>query len=310
MENSQYVQHRAREDFNKARSKATISQLLSALTPERQRLLALEDVRNLLKPHSETYKGMQAVPIDKIVGSEGRYKDFTSAFLPKREFIRGRWESVDRAHISDVILPPIKLYEIGGVYFVRDGNHRVSVARMQGTEMIDAEVIELDTEISLEPGITNEELKRRVIDYEKRQVFDETGLSQAIPEGEIMFTEPGRYIELLRHIQGHKYFLNQDREEEMPFLEAASSWYRNLYRPIIRIIREENILTRFPGRTHSDLYMWVVKHWDELKKKYGNDFSLKTAALDFSEKYGTSIGQQVKNFLLSLLKSLFRRNRA
>ncbi len=310
MENSQFIQHRARDDFNRARSKATITQLLSALTPERQRLLALEDVRNLLKPHSETYKGMQAVPIDKIVGSEGRYKDFTSAFLPKREFIRGRWESVDRAHISDVILPPIKLYEIGGVYFVRDGNHRVSVARMQGTEMIDAEVIELDTEISLEPGITNEELKRRVIEYEKRQVFDETGLSRVIPEDEIMFTEPGRYIELLRHIKGHKYFLNQDREEEIPFIEAASSWYRNLYRPIIRIIREENILTRFPGRTHSDLYMWVVKHWDELKKKYGNDFSLKTATLDFSEKYGTSIKQQIKNFLLSLLKSLLPRKRA
>jgi hypothetical protein len=217
---------------------------------------------------------------------------------------------VDRAHISDVILPPIKLYEIGGVYFVRDGNHRVSVARMQGTEMIDAEVIELDTEITITPGMTNEDLKRAVIDYEKHQVFEDTGLKKVIPEGEIIFTEPGRYVELLRHIQGHKYFLNQDREEEIPFLEAAKSWYRNLYRPIIRIIREENILVRFPGRTHSDLYMWVIKHWDELKKKYGNDFSLKIAALDFSEKFGKSVMQQVKEFLVSLLKAVLRRNRA
>jgi hypothetical protein len=299
MQNSPHVHQQARDDFNKARSKATINQLLSALTSERQRLLSLEDVKNLLKPHSEIYKGMQTVPINKIVGSEGRYKDFTSAFLPKREFIRGRWESVDRAHISDVILPPIKLYEIGGVYFVRDGNHRVSVARMQGTEMIDAEVIELDTEITITPGMTNEDLKRAVIDYEKHQVFEDTGLKKVIPEGEIIFTEPGRYVELLRHIQGHKYFLN-----------PAKSWYRNLYRPIIRIIREENILVRFPGRTHSDLYMWVIKHWDELKKKYGNDFSLKIAALDFSEKFGKSVMQQVKEFLVSLLKAVLRRNRA
>src|SRR6056297_1501486 len=126
-QNSFHVHNQARDDFNKARSKATISQLLNTLTPERQRLLSLEDVRNLLKPKTEVYKGMQIVPIDKIVGSEGRYNDFTSAFLPKRDFIRGRWESVDRAHLSDVILPAIKLYEIGGVYFVRDGNHRVSV---------------------------------------------------------------------------------------------------------------------------------------------------------------------------------------
>jgi hypothetical protein len=129
-----------------------------------------------------------------------------------------------------------------------------------------------------------------------------------VPEGEIDFTEPGRYEELLRHIQGHKYFLNQDREEEIPFLEAAQSWYRNLYRPIIRIIREENILSRFPGRTHSDLYMWIIKHWDELKKKYGNDFSLKIAALDFSQKYGKSMKHQVRDFIASVLRALFRRN--
>jgi hypothetical protein len=308
MQNSYYVQQQARDDFNKARSKATISQLLSALTPERQRLLSLENVKNLLKPHTESYKGMQTVPINKIVGSEGRYKDFTSAFLPKRDFSRGRWESVDRAHLTDVILPPIKLYEIGGVYFVRDGNHRVSVARMQGREMIDAEVIELDTEISITPGMTNEDLKREVIAYEKHQIFEDTRLREVVPEGEIDFTEPGRYEELLRHIQGHKYFLNQDREEEIPFLEAAQSWYRNLYRPIIRIIREENILSRFPGRTHSDLYMWIIKHWDELKKKYGNDFSLKIAALDFSQKYGKSMKHQVRDFIASVLRALFRRN--
>src|SRR6056297_2848886 len=169
MQNNSFVHSQARDDFNKARSKATISQLLNALTPDRQRLLSLEDVRNLLKPKSEVYKGMQTVPIEKIIGSEGRYKDFTSAFLPKRDFIRGRWESVDRAHLSDVILPPIKLYEIGGVYFVRDGNHRVSVAKMQGTQHIDAEVIELDTEIDIEPGMNTRELKNAVIEYEKQK---------------------------------------------------------------------------------------------------------------------------------------------
>jgi len=296
-QNNAYIRFKARDDFKKARSRATISQLLSSFTPERQQLLSLEDIRKLLKPTGESYRGLRVVPIEKIVGSEGRYNDFTKAFLPKRDFIRGRWESVDRAHLADVILPAIKLYEIGGVYFVRDGNHRVSVARMQGGEAIDAEVIALDSKISLDPGMTVNDLKRAVIDYEKRQVFKDTGLGSVVPPDEIDFSEPGRYVEILRHIQGHKYFLNENQSEEIPFLQAAASWYKNVYSPIIDIIQRENIITRFPGRTMSDLYMWIIKHWDGLKKKYGNNFSLHVAALDYSERYGTGLWGQFVLFI-------------
>ncbi len=301
------VKYQAREDFNKARSKATISSLLNALTPDRQRLLSLEDVKNLLRPSNESYKGMQVVPIDKIVGSEGRYRDFNSTFLPKHDFIRGKWESVDRAHLTDVILPPIKLYEIGGVYFVRDGNNRVSVAKMQGTQQIDAEVIELDSELAIEPGMTTSDLKKKVIEYEKREVFENTGLGQIIPPEEVIFTEPGRYVEMLRHIQGHKYFLNQDIKAEIPLLQAASSWYSNLYKPIVRIIQQEGILSRFPGRTKADLYIWIVKHWDMLKKEHGEDFPLERAVMDYSNRYGESLKRQLRNFFSALLDRILGR---
>ncbi|MFW6343256.1 MAG: transcriptional regulator [Sediminispirochaetaceae bacterium] len=303
---SSYVKFQAREDFNKARSKATISKILNALTPERQELLSLEDVKNLIKPKNESYKGMRAVPIDKIVGSEGRYRDFNSAFLPKRDFVRGRWESVDRAHLTDVILPPIKLYEIGGVYFVRDGNHRVSVAKMQGAREIDAEVIELDSEIPIEPGITTAELKNKVIVFEKEQVFEPTGLSRVIPPSEVSFTEPGRYVEMLRHIQGHKYFLNEGIEEEISLLKAASSWYENLYKPIVRIIRQEGIVSRFPGRTEGDLYIWIIKHWDKLKREHGEGFPLERAAVDYSDRYGQNLKSQVRSFLSRIFSRLFK----
>ncbi|HDQ13683.1 MAG TPA: transcriptional regulator [Sediminispirochaeta sp.] len=300
-----HIKYQAREDFNKARSKATISQLLNALTPERQKLLSLDDVRQLLRPRSEIYRGMRAVAIDNIVGSEGRYNDFTSAFLPKRDFIRGRWESVDRAHLADVNLPAIKLYEIGGVYFVRDGNHRVSVAKTQGIEAIDAEVVELDSEIKLRPGMSAAELKDEVIHYEKRKVFRETKLDTVIPPEEINFSEPGRYEEMIGHIQGHKYFLNQGIEEEIPFLDAAASWYNKVYKPIIHLIERERIIYGFPGRSMSDLYMWIVKHWDDLKQKHGNDFSLHQAVLDYSMKYGQSPRKKISNFFSKLRKALF-----
>ncbi len=305
MSNNTYINQKASDDFNKAKSKATLHTILNALTPEKQRLLSLEDVKKLIKPKTETYLGMKTVPVNLVVGSEGRYKDFTKAFLPKKEFSRSRWENVDKAHLQSIILPPIKLYEIGGVYFVRDGNHRVSVAKAQGVMDIDAEVIRLDTEIDIKPGISTEELKKKVIEYEKNRIFKQTDLGKVISPDSISFTATGRFVEMLRHIQGHKYFLNEDKGEEIPFLDAARSWYENLYLPIVKIVNEENILSRFPGRTEGDLYLWIVKHWDQLKKHYGDSFSLRSAALDYSVRFGV----EKKSFFKRLYTFLRDRNR-
>jgi hypothetical protein len=94
---------------------------------------------------------------------------------------------------------------------------------------------------------------------------------------------------IYNHILVHKYYLNQNRKDEMPFSEALVSWYRNIYSPIIRIIKNEWLLLKFPGSSESDLYVWIVKHWDFLKRKYGI-YSLSDAAKDFSGKYGHSPG--------------------
>ena len=116
-------------DFSKARNKAFINELQHLLNPEETKMISFNQVKQMLKPQNEIYVGMKTIPISKIVGSEGRYKDFDNQFLPKNSFIRERWEHVDEAVIKEIILPPIKVYELGGLYFVRDGNHRVSVAK-------------------------------------------------------------------------------------------------------------------------------------------------------------------------------------
>ena len=296
-----FTEQQARDDFNKARGKATIGRILNYLTPERQQLLSLQDVRDLVHPKSESYKGMKVVPLDRIIGSEGRYKDFNKAFLPRYEHIRNRWQSIDKAHISDVILPPIKLYEIGGVYFVRDGNHRVSVARHQGGYAIDAEVTSLGTEIAIDPKMTIDGLKQAVVGYEKQCVFKGSELGKIINPGELEFSEPGRYYELLRHIQGHKYFLNLDQKEEIPFVEAGKSWYKTLYKPIIQIIKSKKLHKRFPGRTPSDLYMWIIKHWHELKEKYGNEFPMEEAANHYVSVYGKTGFEKIVDFFRHII---------
>ena len=90
------------------------------------------------------YRGLQAVPLAQIGGSEGRYRDFDKAFFPRQTQTKERWLSINKAHYEDVSLPPVELFKVGQMYFVRDGNHRVSVARAHGYEFIDAYVIEID----------------------------------------------------------------------------------------------------------------------------------------------------------------------
>ena len=303
-EMDEYVNQQARDDFNKAKTKSTLVKILNALTPERQELLSLQDVRDLIKPKSESYIGMETVKLENIVGSEGRYDDFNRAFLPRKEFIRYRWESIDKALIKDVILPPIKLYKISDVYFVRDGNHRVSVAKMNGQLSIDAEVIELNSEIQISPDMTMQDLKQKILDYEKYHIFKDTELGLVFSEDELNFTETGRYFEVLRHIQGHKYFLNLDQKEEIPFAEAGRSWYENYFLPIIEFIRKEGVIARFPGRTESDLYVWILKHWHHLKNKYGDNYPLEKAVRQFSRHYGKSVWTIVKEYFIGLFRYL------
>ena len=298
------VIQQASSDFSRARGKAVLSQIQYFLNTDRNRLLSFNDVKDILKPRNEVYRGNQVVPIKQIAGSEGRYHDFNKYFLPKKEHLRHRWQRVDAAHIKDIILPPIQLYEIGGVYFVRDGNHRVSVAKTQGVEFIDAEVISLATEINLKPSMTTDELRDALIAYEKSIFYEKTEFGSLTDYFDLDFSSPGRYDVIYNHILVHKYYLNENIEDEIPFNNALVSWYNNVYNPVVKIIKEQWLLANFPGRTEADLYVWIIKHWDFLKKKYGA-YSLSKAAGDFSRKYGQSQGRFFR-FLALLADRIFR----
>lgn len=272
----------ARNDFGRARQREIMGRILGLLKSRKDEMLSLGDVRGIVRPDSETYRGMRTIPIARIVGSEGRSHDFNRAFLPRHDKMMRRWMNVDMAHYQNVILPPIRVFELGGVYFVRDGNHRVSVARMQGAEYIDAEVTSLASEVRIAPGMSREEITRAVIEFERRRFLDETGLARSRPEAGIAFSEIGRYDEIMQHIREHKWYLNQRQKEELPLADAAASWYDTVYVPIVRVIREERLLDRFPEATEADLYVYIGHHWAELVGKYGPIFTLEEAAEDYS----------------------------
>jgi len=301
--NSSFFDAQSKHDFQKARNRELWKKLLSVGRQKNLSLLNLEEVRQLIKPKQESYKGLQVVPIKKIVGSEGRYRDFSRAFLPKYDYIEHRWVPINTAHLKSEILPPIKLYKIGDAYFVRDGNHRVSVAASQGSPVIDAEVIELGAEVEITAEITIDDLKKKVIAYEREQFFKEYQLDGIIDRDDLTFSATGRYGDIADHIKTHKYFLDLERDTETPLREAAKSWHETVFLPIIVTIQTENLLALFPGRTRADLYVWIVRHWDALKKRYGSGYSIYSAAKDFTRRNKYPLLLRIGWFFKQLFRS-------
>ncbi len=277
----QMTSSQTEEDFFKARNRALLNEVQHFLDPEEATLISFSDIKKLLRPEGEVYKGMQIVPIKLIIGSEGRYQDFDNRFFPKSLHLKNRWEHIDMAHLNDIDLPPVSLYELGGVYFVRDGNHRVSVAKARGVEFIDAEVVSLQSEIKLHPGDSFRKMTKQVIDYEKRVFYGETGFGDVTDFWCLDFSTPGQYDVIYNHILTHKYFINMNQTEEIGMDKAIMSWFMTVYLPVIKVIDEHKIMKSFKQRTRSDLYVWLIKYWDELKQKFGCNYSLD----DFANSY-------------------------
>ena len=136
------VEAQVEADFDHARRRASLRRAIARLRGDSKDLPAFEDVRKSLGAFNRVPRRMQTVEVQKIVGSVGRQQDFDACFLPLRSTMSERWENVDRAFQRGKELPAVDLYKIGDAYFVKDGNHRISVARYQGAETIDAEVVE------------------------------------------------------------------------------------------------------------------------------------------------------------------------
>ncbi len=289
------------EDFSKARNKALFNEIQHFLNPKETELLSFTDVKKWLKPKNEIYVGMKEILVEYIVGSEGRYHDFDNHFFPKNLHLKSRWKSIDAARLTDVILPPIKLYEIGGLYFVRDGNHRVSVAKSQGMVYIDAEVISLQSEIKLRPGMTKKQILKKVIDYEKRVFYAETAFGDITDCWTLDFSSSGQYDVIYNHIEVHKTY--KSKENEITMIEAVQSWYEEVYLPVVSTLKKESIMKRFRKRTEGDLYVWLIKYWQELQKKFDSTISLDAAAQNFKHVHKVNIFKKILNKFLIKTKS-------
>jgi hypothetical protein len=246
----------ADNQFRDARSKALVAGLLDLLRRQSHEMLAFSDVRACLNIRGQRARGRQMVPVAHIIGSEGRYHDFDRRFLPRTDIVQGRWSSIERAMARGINLPPVVLFKISDVYFVRDGNHRVSVARQLGLAEIDAEVTELLVDVPLSPALS---VRSLLLMQEYSDFLEWTNLHALRPDERIEFSELGGYLDLVRHINVHRSALAQEQNRAIARDEAVASWYDTVYLPGMQVIREQNMLKSFSNRTEADLYRWMVE---------------------------------------------------
>src|ERR687886_206723 len=253
----------ADRDFTRARRRAFMRRIGAFLRrdPGSNRLLSFDEVKSALGAVEQVYLGMRTVPVEKIVGSVGRHRDFDRAFLPSKEDLGDRWKRIDRLMQRAEELPPVSLYKIANAYFVRDGNHRVSVARQLGVEMIDAEVIELRSRVPVDSTLTARDLLHKI---EQRHLLERLPVDRVLPEVRVEFSDVADYRRLATLIEAHGFRLSQLWRRYVSPEEALRDWYEYTYAPIAEMIREERILDAFPDRTELDLYLWIVSHRERL----------------------------------------------
>ncbi|MDR2427292.1 MAG: ParB/RepB/Spo0J family partition protein [Endomicrobium sp.] len=253
-------------------------------------------------------RGIEAIPTDKIVGSLGRYNDFSENLLPHRGDMGIRYESIKKGMLSGVIFPPIKVYQVLDNYFIIDGHHRVTAAKnVFNAKYIDAEVLEIDFDFEISPKKTytynTESAKGFLIKLEEHFFQLKTCLSNTVLKYPLKVTELVSFGKLYEEIENYKNSYNKGQFQKLSIIYASYHWYEYRFIPAISIIEEEDVLSGFPNRTYTDLYVWIQQHKYYLSQKVGYDVGFDFTAHDFFKKY-----KKVKGLYLipSMIRDVLR----
>jgi hypothetical protein len=258
----------AQHDFLRARRHATLARLAARLRGEPNDvgvILPYEEVVAALGFVSEHSAGFEVVALEAIIGTVDRGREFDRSFRPTSGRVRSRWEHIAAAMRRGESMPPVDLVRIGEIFFVRDGHHRVSVARALDHTDIDAYVTEVVTRVGAERAITLADLP---IKSHERVFFERVPLPDH-SRAEIRLSDPWDYGELAEAVEAWGFRSSQDRREAINRRETAFMWLENEYRPVVRMLREADLIgaeteTEAYMRISAERYRLLRTHrWDE-----------------------------------------------
>ena len=229
---------------------------MSVLDSHHDDLLELDDVERRLKPFARRYLGVRPIPLEDVVGTEGRAGAFSRDFVPRHRFSRDRLRSLAGA-VPDDSFPPIVVVKLGGAYFVIDGHHRVALARRRRAESIDADITELVARVPLPAGADMIEVVLRELE---RIFLEDSGLSDARPGVRVSASRPALYLELLENVQVHGYHLMRRHGRVLEQAEIAADWYDTVYSPPLGAIPRDRLGADVRDAPAADLFLLLHRH--------------------------------------------------
>src|SRR3954468_14830603 len=244
----------AQGDFSRARRARLLADIGRRLRREPDDvalILPFEEVIEALGVVGREDLGLQIVPLDAIVGTVDRAADFDRGFRPTSPRLRSRWERIAAAQRRGESLPPISLYKVGDLYFVRDGHHRVSVAKSLGREDIDAYVVEVQTRVRLGRDLRVGDLPLK--DHER--LFRERVPLGREERARISVSDPWAYGTLAEGVEAWGFRAMQDRGAYMDRREVAHLWFSSEYLPVAEMLTAGELIER--GETETDAYMRI-----------------------------------------------------
>jgi hypothetical protein len=258
----------AQYDFTRARRRRALARLSARLrrADDVNHILPFEEVVQALGRVGERRLGEQAIPLDSIVGTVDRSREFDRAFRPTSQRVRERWERINLAQRTGKALPPIDVYRIGDMHFVKDGHHRVSVARALGHRDINAYVTEVLTQVGADHAIRMRDLPLK---SHERLFYDRVPLP---PEarGRIHLSDEWTYAALAEAVEAWGFRVIQARQQPMSRPEVADAWYREEYEPVVAMLDEAGLIPRDVTDTEAYMHLAALRYmilrtheWDD-----------------------------------------------
>jgi hypothetical protein len=245
----------AQSDFSRARRARLLADIGRRLRREPDDvalMLPFEEVVEALGRTGQHDLGLQVVPLDAIVGSVDRTVDFDRGLRPTSGRLRSRWERINAAQRRGEALPPVSLFKVGALYFVRDGHHRVSVAKSLGRSDIDAYVVEVETRVKLGEDTLVSDLPLK--DHER--LFRERVPLPADARARISLRDPWDFGTLAEAVEAWGFRAMQNRGTYMDRGQVAHHWFTEEYEPVVELLRAGDLIAE--GETETEGYMRVA----------------------------------------------------
>lgn len=240
----------AEADFLRVRRQQLMSKIGSRLFGSASEpTLSLSEVLDAVGTRGERGIGVRVIPIDHIVGSVDKVRDFDPLFRPTSGRSRARWERLAEAVRRGQEIPPIDVYQVGDYYFVRDGHHRVSVTRALGGTSIEADVTRVNTLIEPEKLSNRDDLQAA----ELRRIFLERVPLDRLARREISCVNPWHYTELAEMVEAWVARLMFREKVLLGKAHAASRWYAEEYVPVTMMLSEAGLVR--PDESEADAFL-------------------------------------------------------